>query len=124
MALKVAVLHIAAVVVAVVYGIPIAFAPLRWARAVGWTVPDDTRLVRYFGRCLGVLILSLVGFVVYAARRPPLVPVALILSAAAFLAMVVVHVVGALERAQPPFESWEIVLFLPCGLFLGWLGLQ
>ena len=122
MALKVLALQIAAGIVAVGYGIPIAFMPIRWARAVGWPLPADLRLATYFGRCLGALILVLAGFVAHASFHPALVGVALVLGAMAFFAMVIIHVVGALERSQPPFESWEILAFLPSGLFLLWLG--
>jgi hypothetical protein len=37
------------------YGLPLAFAPLAWARRFGWEVrPDD--LTVYLGRCLGCVI--------------------------------------------------------------------
>jgi hypothetical protein len=117
-------LQIAAVLVTVVFGIPLTVAPLKWARVIGWTLPDDVKLTRYFGRCLGCLVLVLVALALYASTHPAILPLALALTSMAMLLMVVVHIVGALEKAQPPFETAEIGMYLLGGLYFGWLALS
>jgi len=32
------------------FALPILLAPLRWARLVGWRIPEDTDFTVYFGR--------------------------------------------------------------------------
>ena len=39
------------------FALPIFIAPLRWARLMGWTIPEHEHLAIYFGRCLGAFIL-------------------------------------------------------------------
>jgi hypothetical protein len=114
-------LQIAAASVALLVGGPLLFAPLRWARAVGWTLPDDTRLTRYFGRCLGAVVLVLAGLALHGSRHAAVLPVALGTTATAMLLMVPVHVAGALERSQPAFETWETLVYLGGGCFFAWL---
>jgi zinc transporter ZupT len=114
-------LQIAAVGVALLVGAPLLFAPLRWARAIGWALPEDTRLTRYFGRCLGAVVLVLAALAFHGSRHPGVLPVALATTAAAMLLMVPVHVVGALEKSQPAFETWETLVYLGGGCFFAWL---
>jgi hypothetical protein len=51
----------------VLFSIPIAFAPLQWARLVGWRIPESRDLALYFGRCLGAFALILNFFMFRAA---------------------------------------------------------
>jgi len=46
-------LLLAAVFFAVAFVGPILLAPLRWAKVMQWSLPEDTDLTVYFGRCLG-----------------------------------------------------------------------
>ena len=39
------------------FALPIFLVPLRWARVLGWRVPEHTDLAVYFGRCLGAFVL-------------------------------------------------------------------
>jgi hypothetical protein len=117
-------MQIGAALVFVVFAVPITFFPIKWARAIGWRIPDDLQLARYFGRCLGVVILALVAFAVYASLHPPLLPAALSLTALVMLGMVPVHVVGWLEKAQPPLETAEIFLYAAAGSYFAWLALS
>ena len=90
------------------FSIPISLAPLAWARAFRWTVDAQSDLALYFGRCLGVLALTLSGAAWYAAGHAGLQPFffAIFISVAALLA--VVHVVGAVQKVQPWTENAEI----------------
>jgi hypothetical protein len=115
-------LQIAALLVLVVFGVPIAFFPLRWARAFGWRIPNDVDLTRYFGRCLGVMILSLSGLAVWASLHPPLQPLVCFVAGATMVALSLVHVVGWLEKAQPFLETLEIFLYGGAGSYFLWLA--
>lgn len=94
------------------FGLPMLFAPLRWARLLGWAIPDDTDLTIYFGRCLGAVLCAMAAVVVTTLDDPAvLVAMHRIVLACAAL-MVVIHVVGAVEGTQPPAETREIGLWV------------
>jgi hypothetical protein len=99
----------------VLFGLPMFLWPLRWARVLGWRIPEDTHLAIYFGRCLASVILVLGVFAFRAARTPALQPFFFDMMLGAFGAMVVVHVWGALRRIQPLSETVEIAFW--AGLF-------
>lgn len=63
-------LQVIAVLTLVAFAIPISLAPMRWARALGWTPDDKGDLALYFGRCLGVVALVLTAGAWYAAGQP------------------------------------------------------
>ncbi len=90
------------------FSAPITFAPMRWARLVGWKVPDDADLALYFGRCLGAFALILNLFMLRAGFIGAHVPATFEFMALLWGAMIVVHVVGALQGVQPIFETIEI----------------
>jgi len=37
------------------FALPIFIAPLAWARAMRWAIPEQQHLTIYFGRCLGAV---------------------------------------------------------------------
>jgi len=97
----------------VVYAVPIAFAPLRWARAFRWsTEHGDAPLSMYFARCLGGVAIALQIVLVRAAFDPRAHRDAFELIALVAAAMTVVHVYGAIKRVQPWTEDAEILLYL------------
>lgn len=95
----------------VLFGIPILLAPLRWARALKWEIPEDVRLVRYFARSLGCTAVAIGSVAVYLGLQdePPREFVLVAIIASGLLA--VIHVVGAIERSQPWTETAEILLW-------------
>jgi hypothetical protein len=94
------------------FGLPLLLAPLAWARAFRWTVADAP-LARYLGRCLGAVACALAGVCAWTALRAAAPPPELVLVCAiAGVLLGAVHVVGALERAQPWTETAEIPLWL------------
>ena len=117
-------LQIAAALVTLALGIPLTFFPLKWARAIGWKIPDDISLARYFGRCLGVVALSLCGLAIYASLHPAVANFICAAVALTMLAISLVHVVGWLEKAQPLFETIEIGIYATGGGYFLWLALQ
>lgn len=92
----------------VLFSIPIACAPLRWARLVGWDIPNECNLAIYFGRCLGAFALILNFFMLRAALTGEAVGPTFEFMALVWGAMIVVHVVGAIQRVQPIVETLEI----------------
>jgi hypothetical protein len=95
----------------VFFAIPLLLFPLRWARWFGWKIPAETDLVVYFGRCVGGLAIALIYGAFRGAPAPGKSGVLFDVILAALALMVVVHVWGALRRAQPWTENAEIVLY-------------
>lgn len=117
-------LQIAAAAVVLLLGIPLTLFPLKWARTLGWSFPEDVRLARYFGRCLGAVLLPLCGLAWYGSSQAGLVTPLCATVAAIMLIVAAVHVVGALEKAQPPFETAEIAIYLLGGGYFAWLAIS
>jgi hypothetical protein len=116
-------LQIAAAVVVVALGVPLTFFPLRWARAIGWTIPEDVNLARYFARCLGVMALAISALAIFASLHAEVQMWVCTLSGGTLVAIALVHVAGALEKAQPFFETVEIAIYACAGGYFLWLGL-
>lgn len=93
------------------FALPITFAPLLWSRVMRWKIPADTDLVIYFARCLGVFIL----IVEWLAFRAGFTGIALEFTfqvlLAVFSLMVVLHIVGMVQRIQPWTENAEILMY-------------
>jgi hypothetical protein len=107
----------------IVFALPLLCAPLRWARWFGWTVPADTRLTTYFGRCVGGLAVAMVVAVVRAAPAPERHLGLYELAASMMAILTGVHVVGAIERSQPPAETWEILMYAAMTALFVWARL-
>lgn len=96
-----------------VYALPIAFVPLRWARAFRWSIDGaDTPLSLYFARCLGGVALAVLAMILRAAVDPRAHRDAFDLVALVAAAMTAVHAYGALKRVQPWTEDAEIVAYV------------
>ena len=95
----------------VVFALPIFLTPLTWARGFRWNLPDDTALVIYFGRCLGVLAVVMAGFSVYAGMTGQGVEQIFQIMIPVFVGMTLVHIVGAIQRIQPMTETIEIAFW-------------
>jgi hypothetical protein len=95
------------VLFAVAYALPLAIAPLAWARRLGWSVRPDLLTV-YLGRCLGCVMLAICVAAVRVAREPASRAVLLELLVVAFGAMIVVHLIGWLRGTQPRLETLEL----------------
>jgi hypothetical protein len=95
----------------VVFALPIFLAPLKWARWFGWTIPQQTDLAVYFGRCLGAFILIVELLMLRAAVSGTglIFTFQVLLAVSAF--MIVVHAWGALLRIQPISETLEIGMY-------------
>ncbi|WP_152223580.1 hypothetical protein [Pseudomonas sp. SCB32] len=90
-----------------VFALPIFLVPLLWARVMQWTLPAQTDLTVYFGRCLGAFILIVEGLMLRAALTGTALVTTFEVLAAVAGFMVVVHIHGALRRIQPWTETVE-----------------
>jgi hypothetical protein len=104
-------LWIAPTLFLIVYALPLAFAPFRWARAFRWQVNERDDLALYFGRCVGALAIVLCAACFRAAPHPRANPLLFEIIAGVGVAMTVLHIVGALQRRQPWTETIEIALY-------------
>jgi hypothetical protein len=94
------------------FGIPMAFYPLHWARVLRWRIPEHTDLAVYFGRCLGFIAITVAAMGLRAANDPT----ALALQGfwydflqLIFIIMIFIHIYGAIRRIQPITETLEII---------------
>ncbi len=94
--------------VILLFGLPMVLQPLTWARWLRWQIPEQTHLAIYFGRCLGAIACVLGVMAWCAARMPEVQPFFFNILIGSTVAMVVVHVYGALRRIQPLTETLEI----------------
>ncbi|QDF96704.1 hypothetical protein CJ010_09270 [Azoarcus sp. DD4] len=99
------------IVTTAVFALPITFAPLRWARLMRWRIPEHTDLAVYFGRCLGCFILIVEALMLRAALAGTAIVPTFEILVAIFAGMVLLHVVGAIQRIQPWTETAEIGLY-------------
>jgi hypothetical protein len=99
------------VVTGVVFVAPLTLAPMSWARAFQWRLPDDPDLAFYFGRCLGALAVAVEFFLWRGAHDLAIAPTAIIAIGIFCAIMVVVHIDGAIRRIQPWTETLEIPLW-------------
>jgi hypothetical protein len=107
-------LRAVALLTVVGFSVPIALAPFAWARAFRWPVDQQTDLALYFGRCLGAVAVVLSWAAWHVAAHPEFQPMLFQILIGATLLLGIVHVVGAVQRAQPWTETVEIPLW--CGL--------
>jgi hypothetical protein len=114
-------LLLASVLFLVVFVGPIVLAPLRWARMMGWSLPEDTNLTAYFGRCLGAAALAIVYVMFRAAPAPEDHALVFELVIVTGASMTAVHTWGALRRAQPWTEDAEIILYGGLTVLAWWL---
>jgi hypothetical protein len=98
-------LWIAAFGFLVAFALPLAFVPMAWARAFRWSIPHDTDLAVYLGRCLGALATTIAVFALRAAPEPAAHPYVFEVIAVACGLVTVVHVWGAIRRVtHPPLQ--------------------
>jgi len=105
----------------VLFGLPLLIVPITWARLFRWWIPDDERLARYLGRSLGAVVVPLMGVLLRAAPTPERFPWLFELSAAICALLMLVHVVGAVERSQPWTETIEIGVYGLVGGLAFWI---
>ena len=109
-------LYVAGAAMLVTFGIPLLFAPLDWARAFRWEVPKSENLTVFLGRSLGLFIVLLSIFAFKATASLTVKQFFYDLMLWLFVAMIALHVYGAIRKTQPITETVEIALWV--ALFL------
>jgi hypothetical protein len=104
-----------------VYGLPLLLFPLQWARWFRWTVPEDTALTVYLGRCVGALAIAVIAVSLKAVPSPERFSVLFDLIAWIGALMTALHVWGAIRRVQPWTETAEIPLYAVLAGLAIWL---
>jgi hypothetical protein len=99
-------------VTTVAFAVPLFVTPVRWGRRMRFTIPADTDLAIYFGRCLGAVMLVIAAIATRAALTGVGLAVTFDLLVGAAGLMVVVHVWGAVRGIQPWTETVEIAFWL------------
>ena len=103
-------------VTTVVFALPIFLVPLRWARVLGWHIPEHTDLAIYFGRCLGAFVLIVEALMLRAGLTGEGLVFTFQVIVAVSALMVIVHIWGAVQRIQPILETLEIGMYGGLGL--------
>lgn len=96
------------IVTTLFFALPIFVAPLAWARAMRWIIPEHQHLAIYFGRCLGAFILIVEITMLRSVTTGTSYSYAFDILFLVFTLMFVVHVYGAIKRMQPITETLEI----------------
>ena len=104
-------LWVAMLLTFLLFCIPILLFPLIWARSIKWSIPDDTQLTVYFGRCLGAMILVFEYAILRAIFDESIRPFVFDLALGISALMTVVHFYGAIKKMQPLVETLEIALY-------------
>jgi hypothetical protein len=100
----------------ILFGLPLLFWPLSWARVLRWPIPEQTYLTIYFGRCLGGVICVIAYFALRAGKDPEIQPFFFNMVLSSFALMIAIHIYGAIKRIQPLSETLEIFYWV--SLFL------
>ncbi len=105
-------LYIMGAAMLVAYGIPLLVTPLGWAKMFRWEIPQSKDLVVTLGRSLG-LVISLVAIFAFRATTVPAAKQFFFDFILWMLAtMGLLHVYGAIKKAQPITETIEIALWV------------
>ncbi len=100
------------VVTLLAFGLPLTFVPMRWARLFRWDVSQPTQLAVFVGRSLGVLLSIIAIFAFVVISDTAAMPFYFNLVLSIFVGMFLLHVYGALRKAQPITETVEIALWV------------
>lgn len=109
-------LIIAGVAMLVAFGMPLMLVPMAWARLYHWPLPQERTLVIFLGRSLGVFITIMAIFAFRVTQIPAAKPFFFDLMLWIFVGMIVLHVYGAIRKAQPLTETLEIAMWVVLNL--------
>ena len=94
------------------FGLPLLVVPLKWARLMRWEVPESTTLATFLGRSLGTFLCVFAVYAIKAAFTPAAQLFFFELMLWLLVAMLALHVYGALRKTQPITETIEIALWI------------
>jgi hypothetical protein len=105
-------LYVVAVAMGIGFGIPLLLVPIQWARVFRWEIPQQRDLATFLGRSVGVFICVLAIFAYKAANTPAVQPFFFDLLLWVIAGSFLIHVYGAIKKAQPVTETIEILLWI------------
>jgi hypothetical protein len=105
-------LYIVAVVMLLGFGLPLLLVPIQWARVFRWEIPEEKRLAAFLGRTVGVFICVLAVFAYKAAGNPTDQPFFVDMMLWVVSGSLLIHVYGAIKKAQPITETIEILVWI------------
>ena len=94
------------------FGLPLLIVPMKWARVMRWEVPASAMLATFLGRSLGVILCVFAAYAIKAAFMPAAQLFFFELLLSLLVAMLALHVYGALRKTQPITETIEIALWV------------
>lgn len=94
------------------FGLPLLLVPMRWARFFRWEIPEQKQLASTLGRSLGAMLCVLSAFAFVAAGVPSVQPFYVNMLLAVFGINALLHIYGAIRKAQPLIETYEIGLWV------------
>jgi small-conductance mechanosensitive channel len=105
-------LVVAGIAMLAAFGLPLLMVPLSWARLLHWEIPASSQLATFLGRSLGVFLCVFAAYAIKAALMPAAQPFVFELMLWLLVAMLALHIYGALRKAQPITETIEIALWV------------
>ncbi len=109
-------LYVVGVVSLLSFGLPILIAPMSWACVFRWVLPQQRDLAVLLGRSLGIFISIVAIFAFRATQIPAAKPFFFDLMLSIFGGMLLLHIYGAIRKAQPVTETVEIGLWVVLSL--------
>ena len=105
-------LYVLSIGMLIAFGLPLLFVPMQWARLLRWEVPHPQELAAFLGRSLGVFICVIAIFAFKAASNPAVQPFFFELLLWTLIGSLLLHIYGAIRKAQPISETFEILLWI------------
>ena len=105
-------LYVVGAAMLVTFGLPLLLVPLRWAQVFRWEIPKSEHLVVMLGRSLGLVISLIAIFAFKAAGVPAVQPFFFNFLLWLLVTETLLHIYGAIRKAQPITETIEITLWV------------
>jgi hypothetical protein len=105
-------LYVVGIAMMIGFGIPLLIVPMQWARLFRWEIPQPQELTVFLGRSVGVFISVLAVFAFRVANNPAAQPFFFDLLLWIIAGSLLIHVYGALRKAQPITETVEILVWI------------
>jgi hypothetical protein len=104
-------LYVLSVGMLIGFGLPLLFVPIHWARLFRWEIPQPTELATFLGRSVGVFIIVIAVFAFRAVNIPVVQPFFFDMLLLILIGSILIHVYGAVSKAQPITETVEIIVW-------------
>ncbi len=104
-------LYVVAIGMLIGFGLPLLLVPIQWARLFRWEIPQPKQLAAFLGHSLGAFICVVAVFAFRAANTPAVQPFFVDMMLWIISGSILIHVYGAMKRAQPITETIEILVW-------------